>query len=204
MTSVGQASYRRSMLPLRRPRRRAEAGDARPRADRGRRWRCCPRSLTFLVLTDLTPIAPTHEVVVTLLVDQRRHRAAAARRHRPGAVADRAGAAARARRRAAACAHRRPVLGHRRGAGHPGRGRRQHHARSRSRPLVLHAHPRGDREFAHRRAGLCARARRDDPRRHRRDGVRRRARQAAVRSGPRAIPPVLSLPGDRARPAGAP
>ena len=50
---------------------------------------------TFLVLADLTPIAPTHDVVVTLLLVNALTGAAAARHHRPRGLADRAGAPAR-------------------------------------------------------------------------------------------------------------
>ena len=89
---------------------------------------------------------------------------------------DHAGAPARPRRRAAACAHRRAVLGDRRGAGDPGRGRRQHHARPRPRPLVLHPHPAVIENSLDRRPGLSAASMpQTDPRRHHRDGVRRRA-----------------------------
>ena len=199
MTSIDQRRARPP--PPNSPAATRRAGlAARARADRGRRWRCCRRFATFVVLADLTPIAPTHEVVVTLLADQRADRAAAARRHRAarsGWWCRRAGAAApRARLHVRIVG---AVLGHRRGARDPGRGGRERHARPRARPAVLDAHRGHDREFADRRRRLSARARADDPRRHHGDGVRRRARQAAVRSGARALPAVPHRPGDGAR-----
>ena len=122
---------------------------------------------TFVVLADLTPIAPTHEVVVTLLLIN-----AVTVFLLLGIIAREVWLVVQARRRgraggAAACADRRPVRHHRRGAGDPGRGGRQHHARPRPRPAVLDAHPRHHREFADRRRRLSARARADHPRRHR-------------------------------------
>ena len=53
---------------------------------------------TFLVLADLTPILPTHEVVVTLLLVNAVTVAVPGRRHRPGGLAGRPGAPARPRR----------------------------------------------------------------------------------------------------------
>ena len=139
--------------------------------------------VTFVVLADLTPISPTHYVVVTLLLANAATGAVAAWHHRAGSLAGGAGPPQRARRRAAACAHRRAVLGDRRGAGGAGRDRRQRDARPRPGPAVLHAHARRDREFADRGGGLSARPCADRALRHHGDGVRHRAHQAGVRSG---------------------
>ncbi len=60
---------------------------------------------TFVVLADLTPIAPTHEVVVTLLLVNARHGLSSGRGHRrarSGASCRRAGAGGR--RRGCTCA----------------------------------------------------------------------------------------------------
>ena len=63
MTTIDQVDAER--------RRRGDTAPDRRRALSARSrsaWRCCRRSSTFLVLAGLTPIAPTHEVVVTLLL----------------------------------------------------------------------------------------------------------------------------------------
>ena len=106
---------------------------------------------------------------------RRRHAAAGQRGHRRCCCsASSAGRSGRIVRRGAAAARARrlhvrivgAVFGHRGGAGHPGGGGREHHARSRARPPVLHPHPSGDPELADRRASLSARARPDRSRRH--------------------------------------
>ena len=124
------------------------------------------------MLADLTPIAPTHYVVVTLLLINAATVVLLHRDHRAGSLAGGAGAPLGPRRRQAACPHRRPVLADRRGAGDPGRHRRQRHARPRPRPAVLDPHPRGDREFADRGAGLSQRPRPDRALRHHGHGLR--------------------------------
>ena len=43
-------------------------GDAGARARSRSAWRCCSAFATFIVLADLTPLLPTHHVVVTLLL----------------------------------------------------------------------------------------------------------------------------------------
>ena len=158
-------------------------------------------TVTFAVLAGLTPIAPTHQVVVTVLAVD-----ALASLLLIAVIGREVWAIMQARRRgragaAAARAHHRSVLGDRRGTGDPDRGRRQHHARSRPRAVVHLAHPDGDPEFAHRLADLFQRAERDDPQRNLSDGVRRGARQDHVRRRPRALPPVPESPGAGARTA---
>ncbi len=125
----------------------------------------------------------------------------AARHHRARGLAHPPGAAAREGGGTPPCPDRRAVLGHCRAAGDSRRGRRERDARSRPRPAVLGARPLDDGELAHRRGRLCARACPVDSRRRRCDGDRRDARQAAVRPGPRTVPPVLHRAGLAARPA---
>ena len=96
---------------------------------------------TFLVLANLTPIPPTHDVVVSVLLCNAATVLLLLGVIALGGLAGRPGAPARPRRLAAACADRRAVFDHRRGAGDPGRRRRQRHARSRPRPAVLANRP---------------------------------------------------------------
>ena len=87
-------------------------------------------------------------------------------------------------------------------ARHPGRGGRERHARSRSRPPVLAADPFDDRKLADRRGCLCARARAVRARRRHRDRHRAGAREAAVRSVARPVPQVPGRAGVDPRTAG--
>ena len=148
----------------------AEAASAAPPAQRGEVRILGPIAVglallsafaTFIVLADLTPISPTHEVVVTLLLAN-----AATVLLLIGIIAREVWQVVQARRagRAAARLHVR-IVGlfsrHRRGAGDPGRDRGERDARPRPRPAVLRRHAHGDRELADRRRGLSARARAD-------------------------------------------
>ncbi len=157
---------------------------------------------TFLVLSGLTPLPPTHNVVVSLLginglaalflvavIAREITQIVQARRH------GRAGSQI-------ARAHRRLVRDHRRGADHPGRDCCHHHARSRPRPVFLGPHQGDRRKFDIGRGSLSWRTCADDPRRYRRDGAGRGARQAAVRFRPRAISAILYRPGDHPRASG--
>ena len=147
---------------------------------------------TFVVLADLTPIAPTHDVVVTLLLVN-----ALTVLLLLGIIGREVWQVVQARRRGRAGArlHVR-IVGlfavDRRGAGDPGGDRRQRHARPRPRPLFSTRTRAVDREFADRRARpICSEHAQIDPRRHHGDGVRRRARQADVRCTTReTLPPV--------------
>ena len=158
--------------------------------------------LTFVVLTGLTPIEPTQQVVVSFLLINAAHHPAAGRHHRPRSLAGGPGPPARPGGGAAARPDRQPVLGHRGAAGGAGRDRRQRHPRSRPRPAVLGPDARGDPEFADRRPRLSARARPADPRRHPGHGQRHRPRPAAVRPGPRNVSRVADRERRRAQPAG--
>ena len=129
------------------------------------RWRSVLALLsalaTFLVLSGLTPLPPTHNVVVSSAWHQRAALPCPDRHHRARSHPDRAGAARRPRRRAASRADRQPVRDHRRGADHPGRDRRHHHARSRPRPVLLGPHQGDHRKFADRsRKPICRNMRR--------------------------------------------
>ena len=157
---------------------------------------------TFLVLSGLTPLPPTHNVVVSLLGINGLAALIPCRRHRPRNHPDRAGATPWPRRLKTACAHRRLVRDHRRGPDHSGRDCCHHHARSRPRPVFLGPHQGDRRKFDIGRGSLSWRTCADDPRRYRRDGAGRGARQAAVRFRPRAISAIPYRPGDHPRASG--
>ena len=179
----------------------ADAG--RLPADRGDRGRLALLSAiaTFLVLAGLTPIAPVHEVVVTLLLGN-----AVTGLLLLGIIGREVWVVVQARRRGRAGSRL-----HVRIVGlfaviaavpdHPGRGGRQHDARPRPRPLLLDAHPRHDRAIADRGRRLCARARPErSAARSSAMAYRPRPRQADVRPGPRPIPQIPHRAGERARP----
>src|SRR5262249_12651935 len=145
--------------------------------------------LTFVVLAGLTPIAPTHEVVVTLLLANAVTVFLLILVIARG-VGSRAGEAARARGGATARAHRRLVLHRRCGPRDCGRRGGQRDARPGPRSPVLAADAVADREFADRGRRLCARTRPVRARRQHRHCHRTRTRQALVRPVTRAVPSV--------------
>ena len=141
------------------------------RSDRRRHCAAVGAWSTFVVLAGLTPIAPTHEVVVTLLAGQRASRCCFSLGSSAREVWRRcAGTAPRPRRGAPACAHRRPVLRDRRGAGRSGGRRGEHDARSRPRSPVFAADLVADRELRPLSPmPMCASIDQTGPRRQHRD-----------------------------------
>ncbi len=129
-------------------------------------------------------------------------RRAAGRTDRPGDVAGVPSPPAWPGRCAAARADRRPVFGHRRGAGDPGGGGGERHARSRARSAVLSADAFADRKFVDRRRRLCPRACAVRAGRYHCDRHRTLAREAAVRSESRPVSPVPGRTGFDPRIAG--
>ena len=146
--------------------------------------------LTFVVLTGLTPIEPTREVVYSFLLINAAIHPAAGRHHRPRGLAGGPGPAPRPGGGATARPDRQPVLRHCGVAGRAGGDRRQYHHRSRPRPAVFRSDARGDPEFADRGQRLSARACAAHSRRYSGHGQRYRQRAAVVRPGSRNVSPV--------------
>ena len=146
--------------------------------------------LTFMVLSGLTPIEPTRNVVYSFLLIN-----AATILLLVGIISREVWLVIQARRRGRAAARLHVqivglVLRHRRVAGRAGGDRRQRHHRPRPRPAVLGADPRGDAELADRGPRLHLRTRAADPRRHPGNGQRHCPCPSAVRPGPAVVPRV--------------
>ena len=125
---------------------------------------------TYAILTGLTPIVPTHLVVVGMLLLNLVLVLAMVMIIAWQVTGTLACPPPPGRRRAAPCPHRQPVQRHRRGAGNPARDLRQRVARPRPRPLVLHPHQIHHSKLGGRGDRLCPGARPGDPRRHARHG----------------------------------
>ena len=125
---------------------------------------------TYLILTNLTPIVPTGEVVLAGRARQRHDDPGHARRDRLADVGDVAGLAQQGRRQPAAYPDRRAVQRDRRAAGDPAGDCRDDQFRPRPRCLVLEPAAADHPEFGAGRECLSAGARPDDPQRYRQHG----------------------------------
>ena len=144
--------------------------------------------LTFVVLTGLTRIQPTPEVVVSFLLINDGHHSFAGRDHRAGGLAGDSSPPPRARGGEAARSDCKPVFDHRGVAGGAGVDRRQCDHRPRFRSAVFRPDPRGDPELGDHCPRVYAGTRAAHPWRHSGDGQRHIPRAAIIRSGSQIVP----------------